>query len=180
MANHPKSRHFVAEVFTGIWQKPFQNMRASRATELVAIYPAHVVNAIMGHTEAVAMAHYRQVLNGDFEKLSALVTDKKKGADSVHEHAILGLQGLETKNSEIDATSTVSTPCNEKPLPANSSQTTHITRLGLEPRIREPKSLVLPITPPGSTVPILVRIFLLSRDRKVNKKRGLLRYANYG
>jgi hypothetical protein len=40
--------------------KPFQNMRSTRATELIEIYPAHIVNAWMGHTEAVAMAHYRQ------------------------------------------------------------------------------------------------------------------------
>jgi len=96
-----------------LWEKPFQNMRSSRATELVAIYPAHVVNAIMGHTEAVAMAHYRQVLDSDFEKMSALVTDKNEGQDSVKEPAILGLNRLETENSEFAVTSTVATPCNE-------------------------------------------------------------------
>ena len=73
---------FIAKTATRagivLWEKPFQNMRSSRATELIAIYPAHVVNAIMGHTEAVAMAHYRQVLDSDFEKLSAPVTDKKR------------------------------------------------------------------------------------------------------
>ena len=67
----------------------------------------------MGHTEAVAMAHYRQVLDSDFDKLSGLVTDKKKGQDSVNEHAVLGLQGLETENSDIDVTSTVSIDYNE-------------------------------------------------------------------
>jgi integrase len=43
-----------------LWVKPFQNMRSSRATELIEEFPAHIVNAWLGHTEAVAMAHYRQ------------------------------------------------------------------------------------------------------------------------
>ena len=96
-----------------LWDKPFQNMRASRATELIAIYPAHVVNKIMGHTEAVAMAHYRQILDSDFDKLSSLITDENLRKDSDNEHAILGLQGLETGNLCFDTTSTESTPCND-------------------------------------------------------------------
>ena len=45
------------------WPKLFQNLRASRATELLATFPAHVVNAWLGHTEEVAEAHYRLVTN---------------------------------------------------------------------------------------------------------------------
>jgi integrase len=45
---------------TELWTKPFQNMRSTRATELIEDYPAHIVNSWLGHTEAVAMAHYRQ------------------------------------------------------------------------------------------------------------------------
>ena len=56
---------FIAKLATragiALWVKPFQNMRSSRATELIEIYPAHVVNAWLGRTEAVAMAHYRQM-----------------------------------------------------------------------------------------------------------------------
>ena len=43
------------------WPKPFQNMRASRATELADRYPSHVCAAWLGHTERVADAFYRQV-----------------------------------------------------------------------------------------------------------------------
>ncbi len=43
------------------WPKLFQNLRASRATELLATFPAHVVNAWLGHTEDGAEAHYRIV-----------------------------------------------------------------------------------------------------------------------
>ena len=53
----------------------------------------------MGHTEAVAMAHYRQVLDSDFEKLSALKTDTSFATNSATEHAVLGLNRLEMKKS---------------------------------------------------------------------------------
>ncbi len=43
------------------WPKPFQNMRASRATELADQFPSHVCAAWLGHTERIAEAFYRQV-----------------------------------------------------------------------------------------------------------------------
>jgi hypothetical protein len=42
--------------------KPWNNMRASRATELAEDYPGHVAAAWLGRTEEIANAHYRQVL----------------------------------------------------------------------------------------------------------------------
>ena len=93
-----------------LWNKPFQNMRSSRATELIAIFPAHVVNKIMGHTEAVAMAPNRPILDSDFEKRSALITDENLRKDSDNEHAILDLQELESGKSSFDTTST---DCND-------------------------------------------------------------------
>jgi integrase len=43
------------------WPKPWQNLRATRATELADRFPAHVVAAWLGHTVAVATKHYLQV-----------------------------------------------------------------------------------------------------------------------
>ncbi len=48
--------------------KPWNNLRASRATELAEQYPGHVAAAWLGHTEEIANAHYRQVLPAHFEK----------------------------------------------------------------------------------------------------------------
>ena len=63
---------FIAKTATRagivLWVKPFQNMRSTRATELIEVFPAHIVNAWMGHTEAVAMAHYRQSTGKAAEK----------------------------------------------------------------------------------------------------------------
>ena len=43
------------------WPKLFQNMRASRETELTAEYPLNVVCAWIGNSPAVAQTHYLQV-----------------------------------------------------------------------------------------------------------------------
>ena len=43
------------------WPRLWQNLRATRATELVDVYPSHVAASWLGHTETIANAHYRQV-----------------------------------------------------------------------------------------------------------------------
>jgi len=60
------------------WQKPFQNLRSTRETELMESYPAHVVCGWIGNSEAVARKHYLQTTDMHFEKAVA-----KKVAHSV-------------------------------------------------------------------------------------------------
>ena len=48
------------------WPKPFQNLRASRETELAKEYPIHIVCAWIGNTERIAAKHYLQVTDEDF------------------------------------------------------------------------------------------------------------------
>ena len=79
------------------------------------------------------MAHYRQVLDSDFEKLSALKTDKKFATNSATEHAILGLQGLETESLCFDTTSTESTSCNKIQEGAKAPKLPILTPTGIEP-----------------------------------------------
>ena len=43
------------------WLKPWQNMRATRETELAERFPEHVVCAWMGHSKTVAREHYLRV-----------------------------------------------------------------------------------------------------------------------
>ena len=50
------------------WERLFQNLRASRETELANEYPLHVVTAWMGNTEKVASKHYLQVTDAHFEQ----------------------------------------------------------------------------------------------------------------
>ncbi|HPO93873.1 MAG TPA: tyrosine-type recombinase/integrase, partial [Phycisphaerales bacterium] len=58
----------LARAGVSSWPKLFQNLRSSRATELCAEHPAHVVAAWMGHTVTVAQRHYLQVRDCDFER----------------------------------------------------------------------------------------------------------------
>jgi hypothetical protein len=50
------------------WPKLFQNLRATRETELAEEHPIHVVCAWMGNSKAVAIEHYLQVTDAHFEK----------------------------------------------------------------------------------------------------------------
>ena len=60
------------------WGKPWQNLRASRETELTKEFPLHVVTAWMGNSQPVALKHYLHVLDSDYEKAVS-----KSCADSV-------------------------------------------------------------------------------------------------
>jgi integrase len=59
------------------WQKPFQNLRSTRETELMEVYPSHVVCRWIGNSEAVARKHYLQTTDEHFAKA---VTAKFGGA----------------------------------------------------------------------------------------------------
>ena len=48
--------------------KLWQNLRATRATELARVFPGHVASAFLGHSEQVARKHDWQVPREDFKK----------------------------------------------------------------------------------------------------------------
>ncbi|MCC7409048.1 MAG: site-specific integrase [Phycisphaeraceae bacterium] len=53
------------------WPKLWQNLRATRATELADKYPSHVAASWLGHAEGMADAFYRQVTDEHFSKATA-------------------------------------------------------------------------------------------------------------
>jgi integrase len=58
------------------WPKLFQNLRASRETELMKKYPAHVVHAWLGNSREVAEDHYLMVTDEDYRRAaSSAATD---------------------------------------------------------------------------------------------------------
>ena len=61
-------KRIIQETGLKPWPKLFQNMRASRATELAQRYPAHVAAAWLGHSMVVASKHYLQVTDEDFSR----------------------------------------------------------------------------------------------------------------
>src|SRR5262249_53920660 len=50
------------------WPKLFQNLRASRETELAAVFPLHVVCAWIGNSTLIAHKHYLQTTEEDFRR----------------------------------------------------------------------------------------------------------------
>ncbi len=50
------------------WPKLWQNLRASRATELANEFPAHIAAAWMGHSTLIANKHYWQVTDDDYAR----------------------------------------------------------------------------------------------------------------
>ena len=87
------------------WPKLFQNMRASRATELVKDFPEHIVTAWMGHSKKIAQKHYLQVTEEDYKQASSnptqnptqqITVSPRRGSQpilSAHEKTLV-LQGL--------------------------------------------------------------------------------------
>jgi integrase len=120
------------------WVKPFVNLRSSRRTELQERFPDHVINGWLGHSGAVAAKHYLQTTEEHW--------DQAKGFCS---HT-----GSHTPSSLEPSEATTET---KKPRKLQGSDGQRLlligqlaTPLGLEPRMTEPKSVVLPITPRGS------------------------------
>ena len=50
------------------WPRLFQNLRASRETELMEVFPIHVVTEWLGNTQSVAMKHYLMTTDEHFDQ----------------------------------------------------------------------------------------------------------------
>ena len=72
-----------------VWQKPWQNLRSTRETELVESFPVHVAAAWLSNTEAVANKHYLQITDEHFQRAvksgsESGSLDDKSGSQSAH------------------------------------------------------------------------------------------------
>ena len=134
------------------WPKPFQNLRATRETELMETYPSHVVVAWVGHSEAVARKHYLQVTDANFAKAATpqpaeLVAISEPENDS-KPNEMVAIKPCEMAKTGKNAKK-------ENPAKLNvlrgsadsfaSLRDQRLTRPGLEPGTTEPKSVVLPL-----------------------------------
>ncbi len=81
------------------WPKRWQNLRATRATELERAFPSHVVTRWCGHTERIAKQHYWMTTEGDFEK-AACFESVPLVSQQVTESGRKGLQGDSTAHEK--------------------------------------------------------------------------------
>jgi len=68
------------------WEKPLQNLRSSRRTELQERFPDHVIKHWLRHSSAVAAKHYLQVTPEHWEAIEpteATVTGGVRGGVTV-------------------------------------------------------------------------------------------------
>lgn len=79
---NPQLRRIVERAGLTAWPRLWHNLRASRATELAAQFPAHVAAAWLGHTDAIADKHYRMVREEDFAKAAQNPTQHTTEGDS--------------------------------------------------------------------------------------------------
>jgi integrase len=56
----------IEQAGVAVWEKTFQNLRATRRTELQETFQDHVINAWLGHSSATAAKHYLQVTDEHF------------------------------------------------------------------------------------------------------------------
>jgi integrase len=79
---------YIARAGVKLWPQLFQNLRASRATELKSSLPAHTAAKIMGHSIEVAANHYWQMTDADIDAALNVATpettpEEKKRPDVV-------------------------------------------------------------------------------------------------
>jgi len=94
------------------WERLFQNLRASRETELANEYPIHVVTAWIGNSERVASKHYLQVTDAHFEQAKGSSGALQNPTCAVSEMAGNALQGKKGDCRETPVFQGISKDCN--------------------------------------------------------------------
>lgn len=139
----------IEQAGISIWEKTFQNLRATRRTELQEKFQDHVVNSWLGHSTATANKHYLQTTDEHFA--AGLTMQTGTPIDTATNGGVQGgVIPADPGQSRAD-------PETKKPRKTQGSTGSGsaqidcpITLLGLEPRMAGPKPAVLPITPQGN------------------------------
>jgi len=124
------------------WPRLFNSLRASRSTELISQFPAHVATAWLGHSEKVARKHYWQVTDADYE--AALNEGKTWGAELGAVEGNLGPEsGVATNGEKLQSNASEAgepskTPGNtpifkDTQLISSGCKPPRVTPTGLEP-----------------------------------------------
>ena len=113
------------------WPRLFHNLRASCETDLMQDHPIHVVTAWIGNTPKIALGHYLQTLDGDFEK--ALKGGAESGAVGAQNAAQTGAdaKGRERTNPVEVLELQASRPILSAPVV--SCPSVQVAKVGLEP-----------------------------------------------
>ncbi len=94
-------RRIIKRAGVAIWPKLFQNLRASRATELAAEHPAHVAAAWLGHSTTIANKHYWQVTEDDFKRATKAAQKAAQSERAAPRYTSLGPNCAEKQNAAL-------------------------------------------------------------------------------
>jgi integrase len=105
------------------WPRLFHAMRASRETELAKKFPIHVVTSWLGNTPRIALKHYLQVTDADFEQAAAMSgrSIEGDGAESGAQSALNAAQPVRAASRGDSHESTATpVPCTTFATPGES------------------------------------------------------------
>ncbi len=128
---NPQLGRIIKRAGLTVWPKRWQNLRATRATELERVFPSHVVTGWCGHTERIAEQHYWITTESDFTKAATETVG-----------AYLVQQGVATGGNGSQAESSVRKKSPEKPGSAKTCDDPR--RLPMEDNGLEPMTFWLP------------------------------------
>ena len=127
-------RRIIARAGLTPWPKLFQNLRATRRTELEELFPGHVLDAWLGHSEGIAREHYLQVTAEHFAKAARIDPARQAARNPARLGAAMGCNG--THDEPADGRE----PAICGPLRNNAARCIGTEPLGLPPRGLEPLS----------------------------------------
>ena len=110
------------------WEKPWQNLRSSQATELAAEFPQHVAAAWLGHSTVIANKFYRQVTDTDFARaVGGTATTRETSSENCADFV-----ATERSKGRQTATATITNTAGNRSI--SQVAVSKAPRLGLEPR----------------------------------------------
>jgi len=114
------------------WQKPFQNLRSSRETELAERFPIHVVCKWIGNTASIAARHYLQLTDEHFDRAVRDGQDEaaQNAAQQPAEQPCNGSQAEDAPSTEALENATF---CEMVPVASETCDMRETPRAGLEP-----------------------------------------------
>ena len=116
------------------WEKLFQNLRATRATELVSEgWPEYKVCEWLGHTEAVAKKHYWQVTDEDYQRAAGLPVARPALQTALQFSDAAPCNAMHNDFPPQDASRDNSSACINLHSPAHYCTGDHVTPTGFEP-----------------------------------------------
>ena len=113
-----------------LWPKPFQNMRATRETELADKFSAHVVCRWIGNSQIVAAKHYLQVTDEHYER--AIQGDAEALQNAVQNTCATGCTTMNPENGK-PASRAVNTGLRDSSVSCNVEIHRPMGDTGLEP-----------------------------------------------